>query len=231
MTDYEESISGFKLEGDWCDIVEHGERLAFALEEVNADDELLDEYNDWRPKVSENINEDVNKKTAEQAMMSENKREKEADKPQEDMQVAGEKIVESYLELNEPDEAFRQWVESLGYAARAFETTTRKSIRRMEKVVYENVMTLLAPYYFDNELVSANLNRVGRNPNKYVLEVNVNDDKLKTEVSGKLEEYEDKHERWHVSTKKDIQAVAAVEGVEGVEEDNNDEKNPHPMCN
>jgi len=79
-------------------------------------------------------------------------------------------------------------------------------------------MTQLAPYYFDNELVSANLRRVGTEARpEYVFEVNVNDDDLKIRVSNRLADYESDVDRWHVSAPKQTEAVEAAEGVEVTE--------------
>ena len=65
----------------------------------------------------------------------------------------------------------RTWV-------RAVETTTRKAIRTFETGVYEQVMTRSTPYYFDNDLVSANILETARleEGDGFVFEVNINDD-------------------------------------------------------
>ena len=98
--------------------------------------------------------------------------------------------------------------------ARAADSAGRKAIRKVEDAVYKNVMTQIAPYYFDNELVSANLRRIGGDEDPtYVFEVNVNDDDLKIRVSNQLADFEDV-ERWHVETEKETAAAEAAEGVE-----------------
>ncbi len=55
-------------------------------------------------------------------------------------------------------------------------------------MVYEQVMTRFTPYYFDNDLVSANIREATRSENgtEFAFEVNVNDDQLKQEVSQRL---------------------------------------------
>jgi hypothetical protein len=223
MADFEESVSGFKVRGDWVDAVEHGERIVRALrdiddEGVDYDAEALAEFDEWRPKSHERIDEDVSEKTAEQASVEEGKGEEKGKDPDEDLQTAGEKLAESYENLDEPDEAVGKWGESLDYVARAADSAGRKALRAVEKGVYRNVMTQIAPYYFDNELVSANLQRVGRGegPN-YVFEVGINDDDLKIRVSNKLADFEDEVDRWHVDTEKVTEAVEAAEGVEAPE--------------
>ncbi|WP_049997709.1 DUF5828 family protein [Halococcus sediminicola] len=214
----EESISGFKERGGWNEIVEHGERITHALAEFGAEGEAFDEWDEWRPKNHERLDEDVNEKTAEQASIGEGEGERAGKAPDEDLKSAGEKLSQSYANIDDPDEAVDSWGESLEYVARAADSAGRKAIRTVEDTVYKNVMTQVAPYYFDNELVSANLQRTDSAREGeyagYIFEVNVNDDDLKDEVSERLGEYEDRVDRWHVTTEKRTEALEAVEGGE-----------------
>jgi hypothetical protein len=224
MAELEESVSGFKVRGDWTDAVEHGERITRALREIATEgdaelneDELAD-FDEWRPKTHERLEEDVSDKTAEQASVEEGKGEQEGVDPDEDLQTAGEKLAESYENLDEPDEAVDKWSESLDYVARAADSAGRKAVRAVEGAVYRNVMTQIAPYYFDNELISANLQRVGRGEGPdYVFEININDDDLKIRVSNKLADFDSEVDRWHVDTEKETESVEAAEGVEAPE--------------
>lgn len=226
----EESVSGFKTRGGWVDVVEHGERITQALEELaedhDVDIEALEEFDDWRPKSHERLDEDVSEKTAEQAHVEEGKGEQEGKSPDDDLQTAGEKLAESYDSLDDPDEAVDKWGESIDYVARAADSAGRKAIRKVEDSVYQNVMTRVSPYFFDNDLISANLQRVSRSDEpEYVFEVNVNDDDLKIRVSNRLADYEQEVDRWHVNTEKVTEIVEAVEGVEApVEDDSTDSK-------
>jgi hypothetical protein len=217
----EESISGFKVRGDWADVVEHGERITRALRDLDANepdsryDDAFAEWDEWRPKAHERIEEDVSEKTAEQASVGEGEGEKAGKDPDEDIQTAGEKLEESYekLENGETDDAVDRWSESIEYVTRAADSASRKAIRRVEDTIYQRVMTQLAPYYFDNELISANLQQTGEGE-QFVFEVNVNDDDLKEAVSERLYEYEDEVDRWHVDTEKETEQIEAAEGVE-----------------
>jgi hypothetical protein len=81
-------------------------------------------------------------------------------------------------------------------------------------------MTQLAPYYFDNELVSANIQKSTRGDDvSFIFEVNINDDDLKQHVSERLGEFDDEVTRWHVDTEKETETAEAVEGVEPPESD------------
>ncbi len=213
----EETISGFKQRGRWAEIVEHGERITRALREDGVSGPAFEEWNEWRPKSHERIDTDVSEKTAAQASIGEGEGEKEGKNPDDDLRTAGERLTESYesLEEDDADAAVDKWGESIGYVARAADSASRKALRAVEDTVYQKVMTQLAPYYFDNELVSANLQRTTRGEvPEFVFEVNVNDDRRKEEVSRRLAEYEDTIDRWHVESEKEVTTVQAAEGVE-----------------
>jgi hypothetical protein len=214
----EESVSGFKIRGAWGDVVEHGERITRALRDAGVDSDAFEEWDEWRPKSHERLREDVSEKTAEQASVAEGEGEKAGKDPDDDLQTAGERLSESYehVENGDSDEAVERWSESLGYVARAADSAGRRALRRVENTVYQRVMTQIAPYYFDNELVSANIQKSTRGEGdvEFVFEVNINDDDLKDEVSTRLGEFDDEVTRWHVDTEKETGTAEAAEGVE-----------------
>jgi len=214
----EESVSGFKCRGTWAEIVEHGERITRALREAGADGTAFEEWDEWRPKSHERLGEDVNEKTAEQASVDEGEGEKAGKEPDEDLRTAGEKLSESYERVEEGDNegAVERWQDSINYVARAADSAGRKALRAVEDTVYRKVMTQLAPYYFDNELVSANVQKTARggDEDQFIFEVNVNDDEVKAVVSDRLADYEDAVDRWHVDTEKETEVAEVVEGVE-----------------
>jgi len=216
----EESISGFKVRGDWGDVVEHGERITRALRQSGLDDTpAFEAWDEWRPKHHERLDSEVSEKTAEQASVAEGEGEQAGRSPEEDVQRAGEKLAESYdqLEEEDTDSAVEKWGESVGHVARAADTAGRKALRRVEDAVYRRVMTPFTPYYFDNELVSANI--ASARDAEYVFEVNINDDDLKEEARERLEDFETDVERWHVDTEKEVSGAEAAEGHEPPEED------------
>ena len=234
----EESVSGFKATGGWADVVEHGERISRALrdiaaeEDVDVDEEALAAFDEWRPKTHERLDEDVNEKTAEQASVGEGEGEKAGKEPDEDIQTAGEKLTESYENLDDPDEAVDKGGESLDYVARAADSAGRKALRTVEDAVYRNVMTRIAPYYFDNELISANISGGSSDERPtYTFEVNVNDDDLKIKVSNALADYERSVDRWHVDTEKDTEALETVEGGADHVPDTDPDADPDPKVN
>lgn len=215
----EESVAGFKARGSWPAIVEHGERISRALREagVGHDDDAFAAWSEWRPKAHERLGDDVSEKTADQASVNEGEGERAGVEPDEDLRTAGEKLSESYeqVENGNGNDAVESWSESIDHVARAADSAGRKALRAVENTVYRRVMTQIAPYYFDNDLVSANVQRIGSTVDpEYVLEVNINDDELKNAVRENLAAFEDDIDRWHVDTQKRVDDAAAVEGAE-----------------
>jgi len=186
----EESVSGFRVRGTWEDVVAHGERLTDALRELDVDADGLGEWDDWRPKAHERLEAEVSEKTVEQAVVEEGAGEAAGVAPTEDVQTAGETVAESMdvLEEDGPEDVYEKLVTALEHALRATDTAVRKGLRRAERTVFEEVMTEFTPYYFDNELVSANLRTTSRleDGGEFVFEVNVNDDELKAAVGRRL---------------------------------------------
>jgi len=228
----EESISGFKVRGEWSDVVEHGERITQALRETGTAEsepfaDAFEEWNEWRPKAHERLSKDVNEKTADQASVDEGEGEKAGKAATDDVRTAGEKLSESYEKMDEGDDegAVERWQDSIDYVTRAADSVSRKAIRTVETTVYQKVMTQLAPYYFDNDLISANIQKSTQNngDEEFIFEVNVNDDELKEDVSQQLGKYEDTIDRWHVTTEKDTANVEAAEGVEAPEPQGEDD--------
>ncbi len=213
----ERSVAGFKETGDWVTIVEHGERITTALEAEGVDGDAFDDWNEWRPKAHERLGEDVTEKTAEQASVSRGTGEKAGKSPTEDVKTAQEELADTLSELAEGDmdDAADESRDTIEYATRAADTAGRKAFRTVEETVYKHVMTQVSPVYFDNELISANVERA-RNGDQYTFEVNINEDELKDSVGDRLEEYED-IDRWRGETEKETESAEAAEGIDPME--------------
>lgn len=211
-----ERVSGFEEQGDWVDIVEHGEQIITALQDVGCSEEAIDEFDEWRPKVDERLHSDMRKKTAEQAHVDEGPGEDANQSPKEDLQRAGEELADAYDHLDDREKATEEWVESLRYVVRSADSVSRKAIRSFEDAIYVRLMTRLSPLYFDNSLISANLRRHGRmrRDNRYFLEVNINEDELKKAIRERLAAYETKRHHWNLETETNTETAEVAEGIE-----------------
>lgn len=194
---------GFEEEGDWHDIVVFGEKAyvsakqAIELMDVPEDEreelrKLADEFDDWRPKIEER-RKDVSDRTADTASVDP----PENEDIQEQVESAGDNIKESFeaVEENDPKKAGSHWKDTTESLVLASGGTLQRILQWVEKSIYKNIMTLISPYYFDNELFSASLWK--KSNEKYTFELVPNHDKFREVFEEELGEMDDKG-RWHV---------------------------------
>lgn len=215
----ERTLTGFKQTGSWHDIVEHGERITAALVELDVTNEEFEEWNTWRPKANDRLDDDISTKTAEKASINKGKGEQQDKAPNEDLKKAGKKLSDSGASSSSK-EAASDIHDSVSYAIRAADTAGRKALRAVENSVYKHLMTKMSPYYFDNEIISANATRTtelgSKNP-EFVLEININNDQLRNDLIAVLDDFEDVN-RWHMETEKNTETAEQVEGQDAPKE-------------
>lgn len=206
----EESISGFKVTGSWDEIVEHGEKFSSAVmialkrtdldesEEEHKRDEL-ETFEKWRPKIEDDEKE-VSEKTAKTASTNKGEGEKKNKNATDDIKEAGKKAKETVSASTNLDQenVSKNARETVKKTQRATDSAVRKSIRKVEETVYEKFMTAISPYYFDNDIISANLSK--KLDDTFVLEINITDDEFRSVVKEELELIDDTFKRWHAET-------------------------------
>lgn len=217
----EESVSGFKQTGDWGTIVAHGEKITAALEQVDANNSYSDafnEWNEWRPKLDERLSNEVNEKTAVKASVGEGVGEKNDEKINENLKEANSELKESVKRLKKKDstdEMIDSWKTAIQQTGHAADTTSRSMLRKLEQTVYQNVMTVIAPYYFDNELISANIQK--NRDDTYTLEININPDEMKNSVSDLFDSYDSDQEIEKHFSKHEYEPSKRAKDAEGIE--------------
>lgn len=211
----EENVSGFEKRGGWVTIVEHGERITTALEDEGIDGKAFEKWDEWRPKADERLSEDVDEKTVDHVRASESEGEKAGVTPHDDLKAASEEVVDAVEELTDGNhsDAAEEGQDAIEYTVRATDSAARKTVRAVETPVYRHVMTQVSPHYFDNELVSANIERTRDPDERYVFEVDIVDDNLKDTVSDRLAVYDEEIDRWRIETEPDTETTEAAEGV------------------
>lgn len=192
-------IAGFQMEGTWPQVVAHGDRITEALRELGPAahprmdretfGDAMDEWESWRPQRDDSLEKDVRARTAQQASLGPSPGERRGHTALDDLRGAAVALVEGPDAI--PDGGSHAWtsrvVEAARLATRAADTGVRGLLRGAEEHVYTHVMTKLSPYYFDNRIVSANLDRLTGEEEAYRFEVNVNSDSLKEQVSARLD--------------------------------------------
>lgn len=186
----EKTLQGYKKQGSWDEVVEFGRKISKALDKDLLEEKGLahekKEWEKWRPKQNEDLDKDMNQKTAEQARLSENEREKQGKTPQDDLKKATEEIEESAKNIVHPKKDTNKGVSegqnSINHASKAAGTLSRRLIRKIETITYKKIMTQVSPYYFDNALISANIGQGNFNGSDFTFEVTINDEEIRENV-------------------------------------------------
>lgn len=184
MTEYKNSVSGFKVVGSWNDVVTHGKLIGKQLNEVDKGEykDEIQEFNFWRPKTQENIDEEISEKTAKSVSADV---EKESTKQYE---KAKTNALEGTSEINENiTKAVQDFYNSIQHTINAVLIETKQAERKTEEYIYENIMTTISPYYFDNNLISANIQQ--NKEKKYTFEIDISDEEIKENISQKIDNY------------------------------------------
>lgn len=190
----QKTVSGFRIEGRWEDIVNTGEEVSKAMKDADVDDENVEKWEEWRPREEERFDRELREKTAKTACVSKNPVEEEGKTAVEE---AGEAVgdvgraVEAATK-GEREKASEKSREAAIEFALSIDTVCRKALRRFELVVYKHIATRTNPHYFDNEAVFAyvkkgNMLRLGvltADEEQYQLSVEIEDEAL----SGRLEQ-------------------------------------------
>lgn len=181
MPAVQKTVGGYRFEGGWNEVVDRGREVTSVLRETDAENADLEEWEEWRPREDESMDDEVREKTVEKACMEENSVEREGrtvrDQSEEAVQALGEAAQEA------SKGRARRALDRVGtFAWRAgllADTLARKALRRMERVVYSDVVTRTNPYYFDSGMVSASIERktgiLRGDDGEYRLVVRVND--------------------------------------------------------
>ncbi len=178
-----ENISGFKVQGGWNGVVDHGKKISNALEDEGIEGEKLEDWDEWRPKLNEDI-EDITEKTVKKASIKKNTIEKKENGLGKEVEKTKEKLTESVdsLKENNKKQATNKITDTLNHFKDTIITISRMTVRKTERLVYR-LMTKFTPYYFDNQLVSAELKKKRQD---YTFEININNDDLKTKIQEKI---------------------------------------------
>lgn len=193
-------LTGFKHTGKWEEIVIMGEIISDILDDAVSEDfrDSFERWDSWRPKIDEDLEKEVTEKTADEASVNEGEGEEKDKNASDDLKKAGEKLSDSIDTFSEEDknaatDGVKESQESAKYVGRAVDSLSRKALRKVEKTVYKNVMTKVSPYYFDSELISANLTQESRLVNNnekddgYTFEVRITDDEIRDKIEDQLE--------------------------------------------
>ncbi|MGM0404791.1 MAG: DUF5828 family protein [Thermoplasmatota archaeon] len=177
--------SGVKILGEWEDICDYSRKLESVIEKYSKDKKSVDDFNGWRPREKETKKE-VAEKTAEKACMNEKQVEKDFNGTDRELEEASENIKKTVDDISNgsnPGKGIKDASKNIGKVIGA---KSIKSIRKMEKTIYERIMLKFNPFYFDTEEFSVNLE--DKNGNGYVLTFNIPDEDLRKKIINSLKD-------------------------------------------
>lgn len=191
----QETVSGFRIEGRWEDIVNTGEAVTDVMKEGSADRDKLADWEEWRPREEERLEKEVREKTVEKACVNQNSVESQGKTA---VETAGEAVGDMGRAVEQAtkgrkEKAVKKSRKAVKEAVLSVETAIRKSVRSFEAVVYRHIVTRTNPHYFDSELISASVNRKLRLPGQtandtYKMDIYISDDAVREEVTTVLQE-------------------------------------------
>ncbi len=194
----QETVSGVRVRGKWDEVVNKGEEVTRILEESDdTKSDHLDGWEDWRPRASEDLEDEHREKTVEKAVTAEGPAEKEGKSASEQAGEAVEDVEEAVGEAVEGDidSASRKTRRAAFEALLSIDVAARKLLRRFEAFVYHHFASRTSPHYFDSELISASLSKktgvTGRfrrsdTEDEFEMTVAINDDAVKEEFKEKM---------------------------------------------
>lgn len=195
----QETVSGVRVRGKWDEVVNKGEEVTRVLEQSDeTHSDHLDEWEDWRPRASEDLDDEHREKTVKKAVTAEGPAEKEGKTATEQAGEAVEDVEEAVGEAVEGDidSASRKTRRAAFEALLSIDVAARKLLRRFETFVYRHFTSRASPHYFDSELVSASLSkktgvterfRRGDSEEEFEMTVAINDDTVKEEFQEKMQ--------------------------------------------
>ncbi|MFW5898226.1 MAG: DUF5828 family protein [Candidatus Saliniplasma sp.] len=185
MKQIEQTNSGVRFQGDWHEVVLFSHVLAKFLEDNATHRETVDVYEKWMPQDGEE-EKDIKKKTAAGACIKHKKVEEGFKGFKEELNDAEHKLADSVHDIvngRSPTEDVGQAVKDI---ERLVAAESLKSLRKMERSIYNHIMLKFNPYYFDTEDFSVNLEC--KNKNRYALSINISTEELRNKVQKRFED-------------------------------------------
>lgn len=146
-------------DGSWDDIVRFCEQLAAEIE-APVDAETYQRFDTWRPKADDTTH-DLREKTANEESLSETRIEAESNGVKEEMQSAGQGMRKSGKEMadRKPRKSLEEVEEAGSSAARGLFPPLIQLLRKVEKLLYVNLVGRTNPKYFESDAFTVVIER------------------------------------------------------------------------
>lgn len=174
----EQTNAGIKKKGNWKEISEFGEEVEEVISDT-AEEESIEKFDNWRPKVEES-EQDIKKKTVEEAVIKENKLEKESKGVTRDLKEASGKVAEASKKAANKENPEKEIVEASEDVAKPFYSNIAKFFRKIEARVYSWFALRFNPYYLDTEDFSVDMKH--RKNGEFEMDVAVPEEKTREKL-------------------------------------------------
>lgn len=175
--------AGLKVEGDWKEVCVFAKNIESFFDENAADERSVEEYDHWRPREEEDEKELI-KRTARKACLDKKEVEEVFNGAREELEAAGENIKKG---MNGEEHRAENIKEASRDIERLVEAESIKSIRKLEKMIYEDIMLRFNPYYFDTEDFSVNLEKISDGGDeRYKLAINVSNEEMRKKIKDEV---------------------------------------------
>lgn len=176
--DVEETNAGVKKKGNWKEISEFGEKVEEAMSE-SADQESLERFDSWRPKVEES-ERDVKKKTVDEAVIAEKRLEEESNGVTEDLKQASGKMAKAGKKAANKQSPEKEIMGASEDVAKPLYSKIAKFLRQIESKVYSWFALRFNPYYLDTEDFSVDMKH--RKNGEFEMGVSVPEEETRKEL-------------------------------------------------
>ncbi len=183
--------AGLKFRGRWKENCSFARSFEKTIDKFSSDKESVEEYDKWRPRENED-EEEITKRTAEEACIDRKKVEDDYNGAKEELEEAGEHIKNSVKGVVNGDGSSAGDIkEASKNVERLVEAGSIKSLRKLERMIYEKIMLRFNPYYFDTEEFSVSLQKANGVEKTYIFSINISDEELREEIRRELKKRTD----------------------------------------
>lgn len=180
--------AGLQVEGDWKEVCVFARNIECFFDENAADERSVEEYDHWRPREGEDERELI-KRTAREACLDRKEVEEVFNGAKKELEDAGENIKKG---VNGGEHRAENIKEASRDIERLIEAESIKSIRKLEEMIYEDIMLKFNPYYFDTEDFSVNLEKISDGGNKrYRLAINISNEEMREKIKDEVKKRTD----------------------------------------
>ncbi len=178
----ETTNSGVRAEGSWNEICQFLKDFESTTEDLE-DGKTVDDLNYWRPREDEE-DEEVVKKTAEKASMNKRTVEENCQGAKKDLKDAEKDLANSVKGAKNGENPKEDLKDASRKIIRAISVESIKSLRKVEKMIYEKFMIKFNSCYFDTGKFSVNLKRKGND--LYSTKINIPDKNLREKTQEEI---------------------------------------------